>query len=59
MARRAYRQDVGMVLKKTRLGGFFVAGQKVAVMLRPLYFEGHDLETGLQPCNRRGTFAPV
>lgn len=29
MARRAYRQDVGMVLKKTRLGGFFVARAKV------------------------------
>lgn len=47
MARRAYRQDVGMVLEKTRLGGFFVAGQKVAIMLRPLYSGAHDLETGL------------
>ncbi|EPJ76946.1 hypothetical protein CFII64_25695 [Pseudomonas sp. CFII64] len=30
MARRAYRQDVGMVLKKTRLGGFFVVRGKVS-----------------------------
>jgi hypothetical protein len=29
MARRAYRQDVGMVLKKTRSGGFFVVRRKV------------------------------
>lgn len=29
MARRAYRQDVGMVLKKTRLGGFFVVCNKL------------------------------
>jgi hypothetical protein len=33
MARRAYRQDVGMVLKKTRLGGFFVACKKVPGLL--------------------------
>lgn len=31
MARRAYRQDVGMVLKKTRLGGFFVGREKVSL----------------------------
>ena len=33
MARRAYRQDVGMVLKKTRLGGFFVLRGKVYIPL--------------------------
>ncbi|OCR22874.1 hypothetical protein AFK24_21820 [Pseudomonas syringae] len=33
MARRAYRQDVGMVLKKTRLGGFFVGRGKVYISL--------------------------
>ena len=33
MARRAYRQDVGMVLKKTRLGGFFVVCEKVYISL--------------------------
>ncbi|OUM72071.1 hypothetical protein AUC60_20500 [Pseudomonas caspiana] len=42
MARRAYRQDVGMVLKKTRFGGFFVAGQKVACHAATALFQGLD-----------------